>query len=153
MHLFFNAFTFYFFGRAVEEIFVALFPGKGLLFFVLLFLLGVVVSDIPTFLKHRHNPGYNSLGASGGVSAVVFAYILFMPTAKLMLIFLPIPIPGFILGALYLIYSYYQSKNSTDHINHDAHLYGALFGLVYCTILEPRIIPRFFQELSQGSLF
>lgn len=154
LHLFFNLFTLYFFGRYVEHIFVQLYGGiEGKVYFLLLFLLGVVVSDLPTFFKYRHNPAYNALGASGGVSSLVFSFILFNPTEKLYLLFIPIGIPGFILGVLFLIYAYYQAKSNRDNINHSAHFYGALFGVVFCILLHPQVIPRFFYALTHWRLF
>lgn len=153
MHLFFNLFTFYFFSRAIESTFVQLFgPILGIVYFLILYLVGIVVSDIPTYLRHKHNPGYNSLGASGGVSSVVFSYILFFPTENLYL-FAFLPIPGFILGILFIIYSYFKGNSTGDNINHDAHLYGALFGLVFTIILEPGVINTFIAQLSEFSLF
>jgi len=97
-HLFFNMFALYFFGRNVSYYF----GQKGPLMLILLYLLGIIISDIPTYLKHRNNPNYNSLGASGGVAAVVFSSIMFAPLNEIYLMFIPIGIPGFILGILYI---------------------------------------------------
>jgi len=152
MHLFFNMFTFYFFSRAIESTFNQLYGSLGIVYFLILYVVGIIVSDIPTFLRHRNNPGYNSLGASGGVSSIVFSYILFFPTENLYL-FALIPIPGFILGLLFVIYSYYKGNSTGDKINHDAHLYGALFGLVFTIIIEPNIISHFIEQLSEFALF
>lgn len=153
IHLFFNLFTLYFFGSQMERIFNFMFGSKGVIYFLILFIVGVIVSDIPTYFKYRHSPGYNSLGASGGVAALVFSFILFNPTEKLYILFIPFGIPGFILGTLFLVYSYYQSKNSGDNINHDAHLYGALFGLVFSTIIQPSILLRFVDALANWRIF
>jgi membrane associated rhomboid family serine protease len=139
-------FTLYFFGSTVEWRL-----GGGL--FLILYLVGIVVSDVPTYLKNRKNPYYNSLGASGGVSAVVFASILFRPLAPLYLMFIPIPIPGFIFGGLYMLYSYYQAKRGGDYINHDAHLYGALFGLAFSILAVPSALPNFLAQISTWRLF
>lgn len=147
MHLIMNMITLFFFGVAVEEIFEYHFGSMGSIYFIALYILAIVASDFTTFMKNRTNPGYNSLGASGGVSALVFAYILFNPVGNLHL-YLAIPIKGFIFGALYLIYSYQSSKQSYDNINHDAHLWGALFGLVFCAILYPPAIPNFFEQIA-----
>lgn len=153
MHLFFNMFTFYFFSRAIETTFLQLYgESLGIVYFLILYLVGIIVSDIPTFIRHRTNPGYNSLGASGGVSAVVFSFILFFPTEELYL-FALIPIPGFILGLLFVIYSYYKGNSTGDKINHDAHLFGALFGLAFTILIEPGIINSFIDQLSQFPLF
>ncbi len=153
IHLFFNIFTLFFFGQQMEYIFEFFFPGKSTLYFLILFVVGVIVSDIPTFIRYQNSPGYNSLGASGGVSALVFSFILFNPTEKLYILFIPIGIPGFILGSLFLVYSYYQAKNSADNINHSAHLYGALFGLIFSVIVQPTILMRFVNALANWRLF
>ncbi len=152
MHLFFNMFTLYFFGNQIEQIYAYLMGEIGLVIYVAMYLLAIIVSDISTYLKHRHDPGYNSLGASGGVSAVIFSFILFDPTSNLYL-FALIPIPGFILGALFLIYSFQRSKQTGDRINHDAHLYGALFGILFTIILEPNVIGSFFRQIVDFRLF
>ncbi len=152
-HLLFNVVTFYFFGISVETTFVALYEVAGNFYFILLFLSAVTASDIPTAIKYRNSTSYSSLGASGGVSAIVFTSILFTPLADIYLIFVPIPIPGFILGTLYIIYSYYQSKTSNDNINHAAHLHGALFGIIFSVFIEPTVIPDFIQKVSQWRLY
>jgi membrane associated rhomboid family serine protease len=147
-HLFFNMFALYFFGQNVAYYF----GRNGDWMMIALFLLGIIVSDIPTYLKHRNNPNYNSLGASGGVAAVIFSSIMFDPLNKIYLFFIPIGIPGFILGVLYIIYSYYQSKNMTDNINHDAHLFGSIFGIVFTVVVQPQVVPHFFEQIKQWSL-
>jgi membrane associated rhomboid family serine protease len=102
---------------------------------------------VPTYFKNKGNPAYNALGASGGVAAVVFASILFEPI-RLLCFYFVLCLPGFILGAIYFIYSYFKGRGSRDNINHDAHLYGALFGLVFCIILYPASIVNFFDQLA-----
>ena len=147
-HLILNMLSFYFLGTAVERVFVVLFGHtRGGVYFVLLYLFGIVVSDLPTYFKQRDNPGYNSLGASGGVAAVVFAFIILQPMQYLCLFF-ALCMPGFILGILYIGYSYYQGRKSKDNINHDAHLYGALFGLLFCVAVYPASISQFFKQVS-----
>jgi membrane associated rhomboid family serine protease len=148
MHLIFNMLALYFFGPIVEMVFNTVFGELGTVYYIVMYILAVVVSDVPSYFKHRNNPGYNSLGASGAVSAVVFAFILFLPLEKINLYYF-IPIPGFMLGALYLIYSYYQGRKGGDNINHDAHIYGALFGVIFCVVLYPASIPHFFNEIKQ----
>lgn len=150
-HLFFNMFSLYFFGINLEYIFNLIFGSLGPVYFILLYVLGIIVSDLPTLLKHRNNPGYNSLGASGAVSAVIFACILFDPLADLLIYF--IPVKGFIFAAIYLIYSYISAKRSRDGINHDAHLYGALFGILFCIVLYPHSIQIFIEEISNWQPF
>jgi membrane associated rhomboid family serine protease len=152
VHLIFNMITLYFFGQIIEVVFAAIFGSRGSLYYIALYILAIIVSDIPSYFKHRHNPAYSSLGASGGVAAIVFAFILFLPLEKINL-YLFIPIPGFILGILYLVYSYYQGRKAADHINHDAHLYGALFGLIFCVILYPPAVQNFIDQLKNWRIF
>jgi len=151
MHLLFNMFSFYFFGGAIEQVFKVLFGEWGGVYFILLYLAAIVVSDLPTYLKHRNNPGYNSLGASGGVSAVIFAFIILLPLEKIC-IYIAFCMPGFILGTLYVVFSYYQGRKANDGINHDAHLYGAVFGMIYCIILYPESLPNFIQQVMSWRL-
>lgn len=151
MHLIFNMFSFYFFGEQLEYIFHYIFGSLGSVYFILLYLMGIVVSDLPTLLKYKNNHRYNSLGASGAVSAIIFACILFLPLQDICL-YGVLCFPGFILGAIYLIYSYVSAKRSRDGINHDAHLYGALFGIVYCVVLYPDSIQTFIEQMSEWRL-
>jgi membrane associated rhomboid family serine protease len=152
MHLLWNMFSLYFFGTAIERQFQFRFGEAGAFYFVALYLLAIVVSDLPTFFKHKDHPAYNSLGASGGVSAVIFAFIIFEPLADICIYF-ALCLPGFILGALYILFSWYQGRKSNDNINHDAHLYGALFGLVFCVVIAPSSIGDFFEQISNWRLF
>lgn len=152
-HLFFNMFTFYFFGQAVEYTFINIFgPITGILIFLLIYIGGIIVSDIPTYFKHKDDPGYRALGASGGVAAVVFSSILFYPTQDICL-YAILCIPGFILGILYLMYSYFQGKRMGDNINHDAHLYGAVYGFLISLILVPQAGPLFIDQISNWKIF
>ncbi|GAA3974498.1 rhomboid family intramembrane serine protease [Pedobacter ginsengiterrae] len=141
MHLFFNMFTFYAFAFTLERL-------MGSWQFGLLYFLGLILSDIPTVFKHKDNFHYNSLGASGAVSAVLFSYILFNPMSKIYIMFIPIGIPAVVFGFLYLIYCAYASRNSRDHINHDAHFFGALTGLIFTIIFVPGIIQNFISVLT-----
>lgn len=151
MHLLWNMLSFYFFGTAIEREFHALFGQAGSLYFIALYILAIIVSDIPTYFKHKNHVGYNSLGASGGVSAVIFAFIIFEPLSDICLYF-AFCMPGFILGSLYIIFSWYQGRKSNDNINHDAHLYGALFGLIFCVIVAPSSIGHFFEQVKNWRL-
>jgi membrane associated rhomboid family serine protease len=151
IHLLLNMVSFYFFGSVMENVFSTLFGGPGAVYFILLYLMAIVVSDLPTYLKHKNNPGYNSLGASGGVAAVIFASIIFSPLNKICIYF--ICMPGFILGTLYLIFSYYQGRKANDGINHDAHLYGALFGFFFCVIVYPASLPNFVEQIRRWHIF
>jgi membrane associated rhomboid family serine protease len=152
MHLLWNMFSFYFFGIAIENEFQARFGSAGGLYFIALYVLAIIVSDIPTFLKRKNDPRYNSLGASGGVSAVIFAFIIFEPLARICLYF-ALCMPGFILGGLYIIFSWYQGRKSNDNINHDAHLYGALFGFLFCVIVAPSSIGDFIEQIRHWDIF
>ncbi len=154
MHLFFNMFTMYAFGNYVEREFSARYGLEiGIVLYLLLYIGGIIVSDIPTYIKHRHDPPYRALGASGGVSSILFSSILFYPTSEIGLIFIPIGIPGFIFGILYLMYSYYQGKRMGDNINHDAHFYGAVYGFVISLVLVPQAFPNFIQQISSWRMF
>ena len=147
VHLFFNMFALYFFGQNVAYYF----GNQGEIIMLVLYLLGIVISDIPTYLKYQNLPHYNSLGASGGVAAVVFSSIMFDPLNLIIIFPIPFGIPGFILGALYLVYSYYQGKRMSDNINHDAHLYGAIFGLIFTVVLRPGVVLNFIDEVTRWS--
>jgi membrane associated rhomboid family serine protease len=148
MHLLFNMFSFYFFGLAIETTFGQLFPKLGGVYYVVLYVLAIVASDLPSYFKHRQEPRYNSLGASGGVSAVVLAFILFYPLNDICIYF-ALCAPGFIMGVLFIGFSYYQGKRSGSNINHDAHLYGALFGFVFCAVMYPAALSHFVEQVSQ----
>jgi membrane associated rhomboid family serine protease len=146
VHLFFNMYSFYMFGELCEA-------ELGPLNFTLLYLLGIIVSIIPTYFKYRNVSYYNSLGASGGVSAVIFSCIFIFPVGNLRMMFLPIDIKCFIFGGLYLFYCYYMAKRGRDNINHDAHFYGALFGVVYTAILIPGSLSLFIEQVSNWRMF
>jgi membrane associated rhomboid family serine protease len=150
IHLFINMFVFYSFGRAVEFYFGQL-ATAGLLkapvlWFLLLYMGGILFSTTTTLWKQKDNHWYNAVGASGGVSAVVFASIFFAPWHKLLL-FAIIPIPGILFGAMYLFYSHYMSRRSNDNINHEAHLLGAVFGLVFPLFIDLKLAGYFFEKL------
>lgn len=140
------------FGSYVEDIFNTIYGTTGTVLYVLMYLLGIIVSDIPSFIKHKDAPYYNALGASGGVSSLLFSFIIFDPTQDLCLYGL-LCFPGFIWGALYIVYSFYMGKKGHGNINHDAHLYGGLFGILFTIIAVPDVIPNFIEQLSNFSLF
>lgn len=146
-HLLFNMLTLFFFGPMVEGGYEYYFGAKSVLFFILLYVLGIVLSSSYSYEKHKNNVGYNSLGASGAVSAVLFAGILMDPTTGLYLMFIPIPIPGYIFGILYLIYCWYMNKRGGDNIAHDAHFFGAVFGVVFTIVLKPSIAAEFLPKI------
>ena len=143
MHLIFNMFTFYAFAFTLESTI-------GSVRFGLVYFIGLILSDIPSVIKHKEDFHYHSLGASGAISAVLFSYILFNPMSKIYIMFIPIGIPAVIFGGLYLVYCMYASKNSRDNINHDAHFFGALTGLIFTVIFVPNIIQHFIAALSGG---
>ena len=120
--------------------------------FVALYLLGIIISDIPTYIKHRNHAYYNALGASGGVSSILFSFILFDPAQKLYLYGI-IGLPGVVWAVLYVLYSAYMGKRQGDNINHDAHLYGGLFGVAFTILIFPKVIPHFIEQLGNLSLF
>ncbi|KQN37266.1 rhomboid family intramembrane serine protease [Pedobacter sp. MC2016-05] len=137
MHLFFNMFTFYAFAFTLEQM-------MGSWQFGLMYFLALILSDLPTVFRHKNDFHYNSLGASGAISGVLFSFILFNPMAGIGILFLPFSIPAVIFGGIYLAYCAYASKNSRDNINHDAHFFGALTGLIFTIIFVPGILQNFF---------
>lgn len=142
-HLLFNMMTFYFFAFQLEATI-------GHWEFGLLYGVSLILSDIPTVIKHKNDFWYRSLGASGAISAVVFSAILFNPLGKMGLLFLPIPIPAVLFGVLYLVYCTYASKKGIGNINHDAHFFGALSGILITIILIPQIVPFFLHSVTEG---
>lgn len=143
-HLLFNMLTFYFFGFPLEALLASL-STWGHLQFALIYLLGLVLSDLGTVYKQKNNPSYYSLGASGAICAVLFSFILFDP--KMMLgIFMVIPMPAWLFGILFLGYCMWASKNAKDSINHDAHFFGAIFGVIITIIFYPWVIQHFISQ-------
>jgi len=123
------------FGPLVEGTFTEIFGDKtGLILYALLYITALLASLIPTYSQHKHDYRYRSLGASGAVSAIVFAGILLYPDFKIGLLFIPPIIPGYIFGPLYLIATVYLSKRGGDNINHSAHLWGSLYGVAYVVV-------------------
>jgi membrane associated rhomboid family serine protease len=131
MHLAFNMFSFYMFSDYVEQFFSMIFGAQGLPIYIILYLSALVVCLVPTFLKHKHQYNYNSLGASGAVSAIVFVGIFLQPTIQIGFFIIPPIIPGFIFGPIYLAITAYLSKNGQSGINHSAHLWGSIYGIVF----------------------
>ena len=118
--------------------------------FGLLYIASLVLSDLPTVVKHKDDYWYHSLGASGAVSAVIFAFIMYAPMTPMRIFPIPFEMPAVIFGVLYLVYCHYASKHARDNINHDAHLYGAICGVFISVILKPGILPLFAQQVSEG---
>lgn len=133
-HLAFNMISLYLFGRLVEEQFIEIFGDSGKILYLTLYFLALIVSILPTYLKNKENSQYRSLGASGAVSAVVFAGLMIAPYMKVGFFFIPPIIPGFVFGPLYLIISAWLDRKGGDNINHSAHIWGALFGVAFLII-------------------
>ena len=143
MHLAFNMFSYYFFAFQLEKL-------MGHWQFGLLYIASLILSDLPTVYKHRDDYQYRCLGASGAVSAVIFGSIMYNPTSEMLIMPIPVGIPAIIFGPLYLIYCYFSSKHGRDHINHDAHLYGALSGLIIVIIFNTHVVTHFINEVSRS---
>jgi membrane associated rhomboid family serine protease len=134
-HLLFNMITFYYFGATLLE-------GRiGTASFITLYTLGLLVSQLGSYLKHRNNPDYGTLGASGAISAVMFAAIVYYPTMNLYLFF-ALPIPAVLFAVGYLAYSWWSARQNRGRINHDAHFAGALTGLVFVAVTDWAAWPR-----------
>lgn len=146
-HLLINMFVLFSFGSGVEQIFEIYFEGDSILYFVLLYVGGVVFSVLYSFAKHKNNHWYNAVGASGAVSAVLFSSIIMYPQGEIMFLLLPIPIPAFIFGILYLAYSAYMAKKASDNVGHDAHFWGAVYGIAFTIILRPAFFTEFFNYI------
>lgn len=151
VHLFVNMLVLYSFGTGIEGIFDQL-EHQGVihssaLSFSLLYFSSIIVSSASTIIKHRDDPGYSAVGASGAVSAVVFTHIFFSPLQKIYF-YAVLPVPGIIFGVLYLLYSTFMGRRKQDNINHDAHLWGALFGLIYPLLLDPGLLRLFIENLT-----
>jgi len=144
-HLAFNMFTLYFFGRSWEYAYSGEL-GVGEIWYVVLYLVSLIVSQVPSYIKNKNNYHYRSLGASGAVSAIVFSMILLMPWSTLYVFV--IPVPAIIYAVLYLGYTIYMSKKGGDYINHDAHLWGAIFGIVFSIALKPEVIGIFLEAIT-----
>jgi membrane associated rhomboid family serine protease len=146
-HLFVNMFVLYSFGGIVEEILDYNFGAKGVLYYGLLYVGGVIFSTLFDYRKHKDNPYYNAVGASGAVSAVVFASILLYPGGSIFIFPIPFSLPSWIFGILYLIYSAYMGRKSKDNIGHNAHFWGAIFGIIFTAIVLPQSIGNFFAAI------
>ncbi|NJB77441.1 rhomboid family intramembrane serine protease [Xanthomonas arboricola] len=143
-HLVFNMITLFFFGRVIEKVMTQL--TGSVLTYPLFYLAALVVSILPSYLKNQKNPNYLSLGASGAVSAVLFAFILLQPWTIILVLF--IPAPAIIYAVFYVGYSLWMDRRGGDRINHSAHLAGAAFGVMFMLIMEPRVLQVFLEQLS-----
>lgn len=129
-HLIFNMMTYYFFAFQLED-------RIGQLAFGVLYFLGLVVSEAGSYFKHRNDPEYGTLGASGAISAVLFVSIVYFPAQRLIIFPIPVPIPAPLFAVLYLAYTWYSARQARGRINHDAHLGGALLGLAFVLLTDP----------------
>ena len=133
-HLLFNMISLYLFGEFVEKQFALIFGSSGKLLYLLMYVLALGVCLLPTYFKNKNNTQYRSLGASGAVSAVVFAGLMIAPYIKVGFFIIPPIIPGFVFGPLYLIISAFLDKKGGGNINHSAHIWGALFGIAFLIV-------------------
>lgn len=145
-HLLFNMITLYFFGGLVERLFAIQLGPVG---YVLFYLGGIVASILPTYTRHRDDPSYRSLGASGAVSAVLFTFILVQPWSLIFIFF--IPCPAIVYGVLYVGYSIWMDRRGQDNVNHSAHLWGAAYGVAVSLVIEPRLFGVFLERLFNPS--
>ena len=150
VHLLINLFVLWQFGELAERLYKReLGDLMGSLMYTLMYILALIAADIPSYLKHQNNPRYSAIGASGAVSAVVFVNMLFFPW-EYILLYLVIPIPYILAGVAYIAYSSWASKNRNDNIGHDAHMYGALFGVTFTILVIPKVLSIFATAFMKG---
>jgi membrane associated rhomboid family serine protease len=145
-HLLFNMITLYFFGNVMERFYDERMGDFG---YAMFYVSGLLVSILPTYFDNRDNPQYRSLGASGAVSAALFASILLQPWMTLYVFFFPMP--AIVYAVLYLAYSVYMDRRGAGNINHSAHLWGAAYGVALTMVIEPAVISRFLDSLVHPS--
>jgi len=139
-HLLVNMFVLFMFGQNVELLYAMVTPLPTIVAYLALYIGGILFAALPGLVKHSTDPGYRSVGASGAVSAVLFAQILLLPTREVSILLVPIAMPAWVFGILYLIYSWYMDKRANDHVAHDAHFYGAVFGILFTAALHPDLL-------------
>jgi len=147
IHLFINMFVLYSFGKAVIESYLFYFDIKGYLFYLLLYAGGIVFSVLFDYGKHKDDAHYNAVGASGAVSAVLFASILLYPTGSVYLFPIPFPLPSVVFGVIYLVYSAVMARRASDNIGHNAHFWGAIYGIVFTLVLKPGLAIDFWKQI------
>ena len=145
-HLLFNMFTFFSFGAYMERLFT---PRIGAIGYAAFYAAGIVVASLPSYLRHQDDANYRSLGASGAVSAVLFAFILIKPWSMILII--AFPVPAIVFAIVYLGYTIYMDRRQADRINHSAHLWGAIYGIVFTIAVEPRVLGQFLERLMHPS--
>jgi membrane associated rhomboid family serine protease len=160
MHLGLNMYVLYSFGGFVEDVlvegyyspsngvFIGGFGNIGYLYYITLYVGGLLFATLPSLKKHGDNPGYLAVGASGAVSAIVFSSIILYPTGGMGILFIPISIPSFIFGALYLLAEHYMSKKGVTRIAHDAHIGGAFFGIIFTVLLDFQFLINFIDMIN-----
>lgn len=150
LHLAINMYVLWMFGTAVEGAYADITGRSSTLPFLVLYLGGIVLSSIPGYFKHKDDPGYRAVGASGATSAVVLSYILLFPDNRLILLIWPDPdgVPAWSVGVLFLASEWYMSKRGRDGIAHDAHYFGALYGIAFTALLDPKAVARFIQAVG-----
>jgi membrane associated rhomboid family serine protease len=147
IHLLVNMMVLFSFGRVVETYYAFYFGTKGILYFVLLYVGAAALSTLPSYGKHKDNYSYTAVGASGAVSAVLFASIVFYPLGKITIFPIPIGIPAILFGPLFLAYSAYMNKKNIDNVGHDVHFWGAIFGFVFTIVLKPALLTNLYLTL------
>ncbi len=148
-HLIINMLVLYSFGDIVEIFLKFYFGTKSYIYFFLLYIGGIIFSILFDFYKNKDNVYYNAVGASGAVSAIVFSSIILYPGGSIYLFFIPIPIPSAIFGILYLVYSAYMGKRAKDNVGHNAHFWGAIFGVIFTIILKPKLFLIFLEQITK----
>jgi membrane associated rhomboid family serine protease len=139
-HLLVNMFVLFMFGREVEYNYSVLTGTPAVASYLALYFGGMIFSSLPALMRYARDPNYRAVGASGAVSSVLFAHILMKPTSSVYFMLIPIPIPAYVFGILYLFYSWYMDKRGGDNVAHDAHFYGAVFGILFTAALSPDLL-------------
>ncbi|MDX9774576.1 MAG: rhomboid family intramembrane serine protease [Petrimonas sp.] len=158
-HLIFNMFTLYFFGGDIERAFKATFGGQtGVFYYLLLYVTALPVSILPTYLKQKNNNSYRGVGASGAVSAIIFAYILINPMNFMGVLFIPVWLPAFLFGTIFLLISVSLDKKQSKGINHSAHITGGLYGIafmvtVFIAFANINLVSEFADKVKIDSIY
>lgn len=146
LHLAFNMIALYSFGRAIQYYYTELFDGKAIIYFLILYFGGLITASIPSYERHKKDIFYNSVGASGAISSVIFAFIVYSPFSRIGVFF--IPMPAIVFAILYVAFSIYADRRGGDNVNHSAHLSGAFFGLLFTAIVDHEAYPNFISQIQ-----